>query len=371
MKKLSQRSFVIFAIIGGILLHYVLTHYEVLPLVNKALAPVVGGFIIAYMLDPMVRVFVKLGKGKIKRGVAILLSVFIVILSLSLMISVLVPSIQESVVSITANIQKLVNSLLEGEFDFTFFENFVNRFKPGLFDDLLKQLQSSLQDILLKIGEWTQSLLEGSLVFLTSISSSVINFFLAFVVGLYMLAGKADLTQRVKRLNFAIFDKHVADELVRVTNKANEIFSSFFVGKIIDSAIVGVIAFVLVWVFQIPNAPTIGFIIGLTNIIPYFGPFIGAVPAILLTLASGSLVKALILLGLIVAIQQFDGLVLGPKILGDKVGVGAFWIIVSVTAGGAIAGVVGMLIGVPVVVLAKTLIEEYVERQLKNKKIDV
>ncbi len=126
------------------------------------------------------------------------------------------------------------------------------------------------------------------------------------------------------------------------------------------------------WLFKIPNAPAIGFFVGITNIIPYFGPFIGAIPAVLVTLASGSsLWQVLWVILLIVALQQFDGLILGPKILGDKVGVGAFWIIVSVTAGGAIAGLVGMFVGVPVVVLFKTLIEEYVDKRLIEKKLDV
>lgn len=159
--------------------------------------------------------------------------------------------------------------------------------------------------------------------------------------------------------------------MLRISRKSDEIFSAFFVGKLIDSAIIGVICFFLMLIFRIPNAPAIGFFVGITNIIPYFGPFIGAVPAVLVTLASGSLWQVLWVIVLIVALQQFDGLILGPKILGDKVGVGAFWIIVSVTAGGAIAGVVGMLVGVPVVVLFKTLIEEYVEKKLKEKKLNV
>ncbi len=369
MKKISQRSFIILLVLGGIMLYYAITNYDLFPVVKKAMSPVIGGFVIAYLLDPMVRLIVKLGKGKIRRGFAIMISVFIVIGMLVLMGAVLIPSITNSIGDIVTKINVFVT---DGEFDIAFLETFLNKINNNLFNEVVSFVEKSLNDILLKVGEFSTMLLQGSLTIIGVASSSILSFFMAFVVALYMLGGKMDLIGRIRRLNYAVLEKSVADELIRVTRKADEIFSSFFVGKIIDSAIIGVLCFILMWLFKIPNAPAIGFFVGITNIIPYFGPFIGAIPAVLVTLASGSsLWQVLWVILLIVALQQFDGLILGPKILGDKVGVGAFWIIVSVTAGGAIAGLVGMFIGVPVVVLFKTLIEEYVEKRLIEKKLDV
>ncbi|MCH4889177.1 AI-2E family transporter [Acidaminobacter sp. JC074] len=367
MKKFNQRSFIALLVFGGILFYYVLSNYDLFPLVKKALSPVIGGFVIAYLMDPMVRFITEISKGKIRRGFSILISVFIIIGMLILMGSVLIPSLVNSITDIVGKITNLV----DGGFDFTFLQNLLNRINSNLADQVITTIESSLQSILSTLGTLTTSILNGALIALGGASSGIYSFFMAFIVGLYMLGGKADLISRVKRLNYAIFEKDTADELLRITRKSDEIFSAFFVGKIIDSAIIGVLCFILMWIFKIPNAAAIGFFVGVTNIIPYFGPFIGAVPAVLITLASGTFVQVFIVIALIVALQQFDGLILGPKILGDKVGVGAFWIIVSVTAGGAIAGVVGMLIGVPVVVLFKTLIEEYVDNTLKEKKLNV
>lgn len=367
MKKLSLKNHITIIAVAIVIFNFVIWHYDFFPVVKKALSPVILGFVIAYLLDPMVRLITKLGKGKLKRGWAILLSVLIVIGFLVLFGAVMIPSIITSATDIVEKITTYVNE----DFDIEVFENLISRLDSDIVNEVLVYVQNSIKDILLKVGELSTLVMNGLIVSIGSISSSLVSFFMAFVVAIYMLADKTDLLTRIKRVNYAVNEKNTADELLRIMKKSDEIFSSFFVGKIIDSAIIGVLCFVLMWLFKIPNAPAIGFIIGITNIIPYFGPFIGAVPAVLVTLASGSFVQVGLVILLIVALQQFDGLYLGPKILGDKVGVGAFWIIVSVTAGGALYGVVGMFVGVPVVVLFKTLIEEYVDKKLKEKKIEI
>ena len=251
------------------------------------------------------------------------------------------------------------------------FEKLLSSVDNELVSEVVSYVNDSLKDILLKVGELSTFLINRLVSFVISTSSSLINFFMAFVISIYMLGDKKDLLTRIKRFNYAVNEKETADTLLDIVHKSDEIFSSFFIGKIIDSAIIGLLCFIIMWIFKIPNSPTIGFIIGITNIIPYFGPFIGAVPSLLITLASGSLFQVLAVLIIIIILQQFDGLYLGPKILGDKIGVGAFWIIVSVSVGGALFGLVGMFVGVPVVVLIKTLIEEFVENRLKEKKIEI
>lgn len=367
MKKLSLKNHITFIAVVIVIFNFVIWHYDFFPVIKKALSPVVLGFVIAYLLDPMVRLITRLGKGRIRRGFAILLSVLIVIGFLGLFATVMIPSIISSATDIVQKITTFVNE----DLDIKVLENFISRFNSDLIKEVTNSIENSIQDILLKVGEISTFVMNGLISSIGSISSSLLSFFMAFVVAIYMLVDKTDLLKRIKRLNYAFNEKETADELLRVVKKSDEIFSSFFVGKIIDSAIIGVLCFLLMWLFKIPNAPAIGFIIGITNIIPYFGPFIGAVPAVLFSLASGSLLQVGLVILLIVALQQFDGLYLGPKILGDKVGVGAFWIIVSVTAGGALFGVVGMFIGVPVVVLFKSLIEEYVEKKLIERKLDI
>ena len=367
MKKLSLKAYITLVAVAIVIFNFTIWHYDFFPVIKKAASPVITGFVIAYLLDPMVRFITKLGEGKIRRGFAILISILLVIGFLVLFGAVMIPSIVSSAYDIVEKITTFVNE----DFDIAFVEDFIAKIDSDIVNELIIYVQNSLKDILLKVGELSTMIMNGVISGIGSASSSLLSFFMAFVVAIYMLADKKDLLNRIKRVNYAVNEKETADELVRIAHKSDEIFSSFFVGKIIDSAIIGVLCFLLMWIFKIPNSPAIGFIIGITNIIPYFGPFIGAVPAVLVTLASGSFLQVGLVIILIIALQQFDGLYLGPKILGGKVGVGAFWIIVSVTAGGALYGVVGMFIGVPVVVLIKTLVEEYVEKKLKERNLEV
>lgn len=367
MKKLSMRNFIIVFGISMILIYYVITNYDFFPVIRKASSPLIIGFVIAYLLEPLVKWVQKLSKNKINRGFSILISLLVVLGMVTIFGAILVPSIVSSV----SDIIEKISNLVSGGFNISYLERLLNGIDSELFSEVVDYVNNSLQDILVKVGELSTFILNAALVTLSTASSGVFNFIMALVIGIYMLAGKDDLLRRIRRLNYALNERKTADTLLRIVHKSDEIFSSFFVGKIIDSAIVGVLCFILMWLFRIPNAPAIGFIVGLTNIIPYFGPFIGAVPAVLVTIASGSIWQVLIVLALIVAIQQFDGIVLGPKILGDKVGVGAFWIIVSVSIGGSLFGVIGMFLGVPVVVLLKTLTEEFVEKRLEEKKLDI
>ena len=368
LKKMSNKMYIAVILFLVVIFNFIITQYDFFPVIKKALNPVILGFVIAYFLDPIVRNITKISKGKINRGFAILLSVILVISMIVLFGAVLIPSVVQSAEDIVDKIDVYMNS---DSFDVKVLERFVNRFDNSIVSEVVKYINESLKEILQKVGELSGYLVKGIVTVAQTMLTSIVNIFMAFVIGLYMLGSKRDLLTRIKRLNYAINNKAIADALYDIVKKSDEIFSSFFIGKIIDSAIIGTICFIIMWIFKIPNAPAIGFIIGLTNIIPYFGPFIGAVPAILVTIASGTGAQVLIVLVIIVVLQQLDGFIIGPKILGGKVGVGAFWIIVSVTVGGSLFGLVGMFVGVPVVVLIKTIIEEFVEKQLEKKEIEI
>lgn len=366
MKKLSLKAYIAVLAFGLVIFNFVIHNYDFFPVVKKAMAPIVLAFVIAYLVDPLVLFIMKVSKGKLKRGISIVIALGLVLTMLIIFGAVLIPSLVNSINDIITKLDKFFNN-----FNVSFLEDFFNKINSGLFNEIANYVNERLQEILVKVGELSTILLEWALGFIKSATSGLFNVFMAFVISIYMLADKKDLLRRIKRMNYAFNDKETANSLYRIAMKSHEIFSSFFVGKIIDSAIIGLMCFVIMWLFKIPNSPAIGFIVGITNIIPYFGPFIGAVPAILVTLASGKMIQVVIVMVIIVLLQQFDGLYLGPKILGNKVGVGAFWIIVSVSVGGALFGVVGMFVGVPVVVLIKTLIEENVTKHLDEKQLDV
>jgi predicted PurR-regulated permease PerM len=188
------------------------------------------------------------------------------------------------------------------------------------------------------------------------------------LLAIYILLDKKVLVARAKRMLYAFVRNERADYIICIINKGNDIFSNFVVGKVIDSAIIGLICFVLLIIVKCPYALLISLVVGTTNVLPCVGPVIGGVVAIIITLITNP--KITLLVGLIIALlQQFDGAVLGPKILGDKIGVGAFWIIVAITLSGAIGGVMGMFFGVPMVVLIKNIVEEHVNTRLKKKKM--
>jgi predicted PurR-regulated permease PerM len=185
-----------------------------------------------------------------------------------------------------------------------------------------------------------------------------------------LLIEKEDLLNRTRKFTRAYFEKERAEKILHAFREGNKIFKSYFNGKILDSFIVGIIIIILFTIFGVPYAALMGAILGFTNMIPYFGPFFGSIPVIIVALFIDP-PKALVALIIILAVQQLDGNILDPKIVGRAIGVSPFWVITAVTVGAVAAGPLGMILGVPTVVLIKTLIEEDIEEKLEKKGIDM
>lgn len=198
----------------------------------------------------------------------------------------------------------------------------------------------------------------------------VINFILALVSAFYILLDKESLVRGLKKLNYALFDKSMANFITAWTEDAKLVFEKYIVGSIIDSSIIGVSCYIGVSLLQIPYAPMIGFVVGVTNVIPVFGPFIGAIPVIVLLLLIDP-IYALIFVIFILILQQIDGNVIKPIVLGDQLGISGFWILFSVTIGGGIGGVVGMFLGVPVFALLYAGIRDFSKSRLAQKHIHI
>ena len=198
--------------------------------------------------------------------------------------------------------------------------------------------------------------------------SSIWNIVLGLIVSVYLLLDKEKFYAISKKIVCAMFSKKTADRIFELTYRSNNTFGRFLSGKIIDSAIIGVISFILFTIAKMPYVVLISVIVGITNIIPFFGPFIGAVPCFVLILFESPM-KALIFLALIFFIQQLDGNVIGPKILGDSIGISAFWILFSILVAGEIFGFMGMIIGVPLFAVIYSIIKENIEYRLKEKNL--
>ena len=149
-------------------------------------------------------------------------------------------------------------------------------------------------------------------------------------------------------------------------HRSSDTFGKFLSGKILDSLIIGILTFVILTIFKMPYTLLVSVIVGITNIIPFFGPFIGAIPSVIIILFV-SPIKALWFLLIILVIQQIDGNIIGPKILGDSIGISAFWILFSILVAGKFLGLVGMVIGVPLFAVIYSIIKEVVESQLDKK----
>ena len=185
---------------------------------------------------------------------------------------------------------------------------------------------------------------------------------------MYMLIDKPHLINNAKKLVYVLFGTDKGDRIVTTAGECNKIFGDFIIGKMIDSLIIGVLCWIAMTVLNIPYALVISVIVGITNMIPYFGPFIGAIPGVVLLIIVD--IKFAVIFGILIFIlQQFDGLYLGPKILGESTGLRPIWIIFAITVGGWLAGVVGMFLGVPVVAVISFLIDRSLKLRIKKKNI--
>lgn len=327
------------------------------------LSPFAGGVVIAYILDPVVKLFYhKLFKEKKGiRWLAILLAYLVAILLIVLLAWLVIPQIVNSIVMLFTNfpsyIQGVQNMLLYVQSEY------------GID---LQQATKMLDDSEAMVKEIYAMATEAMPQIVASIGSVASNFvaiFTSIAASIYMLADKDHLLHQLRTLAHAFLPEKVAENTLRICHYANVNFTSFFIGKIIDSAIIGVITFVAMTILRLDFAVLISVFIGITNIIPVFGPFIGAIPSIFILLLINP-IQAAIFCVLILIIQQLDGNFIGPKILGSSIGISALWILFSIVVGGDLFGIVGMVVGVPVFATLYGLAQEFVHYLLDRRGID-
>ncbi len=297
---------------------------------------------------------------KVNRIQGILLACLIVIGLLGFLVYKILPQIVE-------NISNIMSFIMYGDVDIaqivTDLRNKIDNRYVQYITDYILQASESIRDIINKLLIHLYNMLMS---LISNVGSSTLTVVTSFIINIYMLSEKEDILARGRRFIHAYYNDKKARQILSIFSKANKIFKSFLNGKLLDSAIVGVICAIAFTVTKVPYAPLFGGIIGFFNIIPYFGPIIGSVPVVLVSFFIDP-PKALTALIIIIVIQQLDANILDPRIVGENVGVSPFWIITSVTVGGNLFGILGMVLGVPVVVLLKTIIEESIEMRLLEK----
>jgi len=215
-----------------------------------------------------------------------------------------------------------------------------------------------------RIGIYMTQISQGVLVTL----KTMMNLFIGVIICVYFLNSKEQFKAQTKKLITATMSRKHVEELQDFANFCNKTFGGFINGKLIDSLIIGFLCFILMSIFNFPYAVLVSTIVGVTNIIPFFGPFIGAVPSAII-ICFVSPVKALYFLVLILVLQQFDGNILGPKILGGTTGLASFWVLFAILVGGGFFGFVGMVLGVPVFAVAFYYLNLYLRKRLMKKNL--
>lgn len=360
---------------------YIKPIWNVVSSILKVLTPIIYGLAIAYLLNYPYKLFhdkffKKMGTKqkwllKVKKPLAMTLSYIIVFGIITNLIIILVPELTKSINMLVNNIpsygDKLLNEI-NHVLDF-FKEKFNYDFTNG--DVYAAVVQFITGDSTTEFIKNTVSdVLPAAFTTAVSIGTGLYNWVIGIIISIYVLASRDKLLSQFRRFILAYTPAKFHLRFFKFTKICNLKCGKYIVGKIIDSSIIGVICFIGLSIFKFDYALLISVIIAVTNMIPFFGPIIGAVPCAFLLLIINP-IEALWFVVFIIVLQQFDGNILGPKILGESVGISGFWILVSVLIGGGLFGVTGMILAVPVFAVIYTLIEEGVAIRERKKAVKV
>lgn len=345
--------------------------------VISVLNPLIYGAIIAYLLNPLLKCIEKLVyklckkqgwdvpkkvRSMIRLG-GIVISLLFAILCIYGLLALLIPEVIASIANLVENFPRYADNLLEW-FTATFNENDVWDPKVvALFEKLSEMAQNWL----------TNDFMPHLNAFITNLSSGVFdvliflkNILIGALISIYILFGKENFAARSKRILYAVLGISLANKTIHNLRFVDDKFGSFIIGKIIDSAIIGVLCYMCTSLIGTPYSLLISVIVGITNIIPFFGPFLGAVPSAFLILAVDPM-QCLYFVIFILILQQLDGNFIGPKILGNSTGVSSFMVVVAILIGGGFFGVFGMFVGVPVCAVIIAIGQAWMDRRIEEK----
>ena len=341
------------------------------------LTPFIIGFLFAYILNFPYKffynkVFGKMGKkGKIckalKKPLSLITTYASVLAVVVILIAIVVPQIVVNITSLTSTLPEYYSAFVEntkGTIDWvnsTFGSNFDGETILNTFSNELLSV-ISMDNVSKFAGETTQIIIN----MLTSTTTGIYNFIMAIVISVYFLAAKESLCYQIKKLTVAFVPIKFLPKLYEIIDITDTKCGRFLVGDIIDSAFIGMLTFIVMSIFRLPYAPLIAVLIGVTNIIPFFGPFIGAIPSafILFLIEPWDMIIFVII---IFIIQQLDGNLFKPKIIGSQVGLSSFWVLFSVIVGGALFGVVGLILGTPIYAVIYSLVGKKVRNNINDK----
>lgn len=366
------------AISSCIVLYFILLRLHIITnaivSIIKAISPIFIGLLFAYLLNPLMKIFEKIVTKKITpiifkdnkkhakfdRIVSLFITYLIVFLAIFLFIMFIVPNLLDSLQVMVNNIPIYINNIYD------YLKNLLKN-NPDLslsIEKINMNITEYITNIMVPSADSLMTNLANSI---TSFISGIVNVAIGLIVSIYLLFDKENFIKGTQKVLDIIIPDKIYESVMNALEYTHKIFGGFMTAKIIDSLIVGVITFIAMAIFNVPYALIISIIIGVTNIIPYFGPIIGSAPCALLLLMIDP-GKALTFIILVFLIQQFDGNILGPKLIGNKTGLKSFWVLFSILLFGGLFGFVGMIFGVPIFAIIYSIIKAYIDKKLEQKK---
>ncbi len=345
----------------------------------NVLQPIIIGAVLGYLFNPLLR-YIDEGlcrlilpkvqkKDKVKhtiRTISSILTLLIFLALFSLILYMIVPALIESITNLVNSMSSNVNSFINWYNQFQFAAD-----SDGAWEAYLVKGSEYVENwfktsIMPKMNDYVQTLTMSAINVVVVLKNVIIG----LIVAVYVLMEKEHFAGQAKKMVFAALPAKQANMVLHTAHRIDEIFGGFIIGKIIDSIIIGILCFIGCWLLKMPYTLLVSVIVGVTNVIPFFGPFIGAIPCLIIVTITDP-IHGLYLLLFIFGLQQLDGNVIGPKILGDSTGLSSFWVIFAIMIGSGLFGFAGMLFGVPAFAVIYYLIQQLVVYLLKRRKLPV
>ena len=342
----------------------------------QSLQAIIIGGIVAYLLNPIMKwceqfllkrkkskELTKKQRQKIRAiSVAFAMAVFLAIIAV--LIRLLIPQLIVSIEDLITSMGDKVQSLMDWINRFLKQDSPAAGYMDTLINDASKYLEKWLRKNVMEQSDFIANITTG----VYNVVKAVFNAIIGLIISVYVLMTKEKFIGQAKKIIYAIFRPRYGNVVMEVFRKADDVFGGFFIGKIIDSLIIGCICFVGLAILRMPYVALISVIVGVTNIIPFFGPYIGAIPSFILIFLVDPM-KGVYFIIFIIILQQVDGNVIGPKILGNTTGLSPFWVIFAILLFGGSFGVIGMLFGVPIFAMIYYIVKRIVEHILKKRRL--
>ena len=369
-------SYVVLVILISLFLYRIIIHWEstseMLKFVGTIVAPYFIGFLLAYLLNPMVNMMydtvftkiIKIKKHGVKWAVSIAVSYIFVFGTVTLSISFIIPQLIKSITDLLTQLPDIANRFVSWLDEYVYKNHNVSIDR----DTVTKFTNDYLPNLQKAITSNISNLIPAVYGVGVSFVKFLINTFIALIVSIYLIIDKRRIKSYLAKLTYALFSKEHSESFFTIIRDCNSICKSFFIGKTIDSLIIGTLCLIIMSIVRLPYAVLISVIVAITNMIPYFGPYIGAIPCIIILLIdkpSYGIAFGIIIL----ALQTFDGWILGPKILGNSTGLRPIVILFAISVGGAVAGPLGMFLGVPAFGILSYLMDKFIAYRLNKKNI--